>query len=63
MPLVPHRHCVICGKAIEVDKFVCGEECQTRLERERKKQRNFTIFMFAMLLVLLLALWLPYAFR
>ncbi|MEM4472160.1 MAG: DUF2116 family Zn-ribbon domain-containing protein [Archaeoglobaceae archaeon] len=60
MPIVPHRHCVICGKAIEADKFVCGEECQNRLEKERKRQRNFTIFMFAMLILLLLLIWLPY---
>jgi len=60
MPIVPHRHCVVCGKAIEADKFVCSEDCQDRLNKERKRQRNFTIFMFAMLLILLIILWLPF---
>lgn len=63
MVLVPHRHCVICGKAIEADKFVCSEECQERLDRERKRQRNFTIFMFGLLLILLIILWVPYVLR
>lgn len=63
MVLVPHRHCVVCGKAIEADKFVCSEECKERLEKERKRQRNFTIFMFLLLIILLLILWAPYMLR
>jgi predicted nucleic acid-binding Zn ribbon protein len=60
MPIVPHRHCVVCGKAIEADKFVCSEECQEKLDKERKRQRNFTIFMFALLIIVLIILWLPF---
>ncbi len=63
MVLVPHRHCVVCGKAIEADKFVCGDECKERLDKERKRQRNFTIFMFLLFIGLLLILWLPYMVR
>ncbi|MCS7130371.1 MAG: DUF2116 family Zn-ribbon domain-containing protein [Archaeoglobaceae archaeon] len=59
MPLVPHRHCIVCGKAIEADKYYCGDECQQRMEKERKRQRNFTLFMFLMLLIILLMFWLP----
>jgi len=57
--IIPHRHCVVCGKAIEPDHQVCSEECEEVLKKERKKQRNFMIFMFAILLLLLLLMWMP----
>ncbi|MEM1578299.1 MAG: DUF2116 family Zn-ribbon domain-containing protein [Archaeoglobaceae archaeon] len=60
MALIPHRHCVVCGKAIELEKFFCSEECENKMAKERKRQRNFTIFMFLMLILLLLLLWIPY---
>jgi predicted nucleic acid-binding Zn ribbon protein len=56
--IVPHRHCVICGKAIESDEVTCSDECQETLEKERKKQRNFMLFMMAGFLVLLILLFI-----
>ncbi|MBO8182913.1 MAG: DUF2116 family Zn-ribbon domain-containing protein [Archaeoglobus sp.] len=56
--IIPHRHCVICGKAIEPDQVTCSEECQQTLEKEKRKQRNFTIFMMAGFLILILLLFL-----
>ncbi|RLI84441.1 DUF2116 family Zn-ribbon domain-containing protein [Archaeoglobales archaeon] len=56
--IVPHRHCVICGKAIEPDEITCSEECQRTLEKERKKQRNFMIFMMGGFLILIILLFL-----
>ncbi len=58
--IVPHRHCVVCGKAIEPDQHVCSEECEETLQKERKRQRNFMIFMFLMLFLLLVIIWYPY---
>ncbi len=58
--IVPHRHCVVCGKAIEPDKQFCSEECEEVYQKERKKQRNYMIFMFVMLFVLLIIIWMPY---
>ncbi len=52
--IVPHRHCLVCGKAIEMDKYYCSEECEEAMKKERKKQRNMMILMFAILFVLLL---------
>ena len=56
--IIPHRHCVICGKAIEPDQVTCSEECQQTLEKERKKQRNFMLLMMGGFLVLILLLFM-----
>jgi len=58
--IIPHRHCVVCGKAIEPEKQVCSSECEEILIKERKRQRNFMILMFGILILLLLMMWLPY---
>jgi|Deesub1362A_J573_1020465.scaffolds.fasta_scaffold01398_13 predicted nucleic acid-binding Zn ribbon protein len=57
--IIPHRHCLVCGKAIELDKYYCSEECEETMKKERKKQRNMMIFMFALLFIMLVLLWLP----
>ncbi len=54
--IVPHRHCIVCGKAIEPDKTFCSDECKREWDKERKRQRNFTIFMFVMFVLLFLFL-------
>ncbi len=56
--IIPHRHCVVCGKAIEPDKVTCSDDCQQTLEKEKKKQRNFMIFMMGGFLILMLLLFM-----
>ncbi len=51
--IVPHRHCVVCGKAIEPDQTFCSEECKQVWEKERRKQRNFSLIMLVLLFLLL----------
>ncbi len=51
--IIPHRHCIVCGKAIEADKSFCSDECKSAWEKERKKQRNFSILLFILILGLL----------
>ncbi len=58
--IIPHRHCVVCGKAIEPDQHVCSEECEEVLQKEKKRQRNFMIIMFGILILLLIFMWIPY---
>jgi len=54
--IIPHRHCIVCGKAIEPDKKFCSDNCQKEYEKERKKQRNFTLMMFVLLFLVLMFL-------
>ncbi|RLG92230.1 DUF2116 family Zn-ribbon domain-containing protein [Candidatus Bathyarchaeota archaeon] len=57
--IVPHRHCVVCGKAIEPDQIYCSDECEQVMNKERKRQRNMMILMFLFLFALLILIWLP----
>jgi predicted nucleic acid-binding Zn ribbon protein len=51
--IVPHRHCIVCGKAIEPDQTFCSDECKNAWEKDRKRQRNFMLLWFILLFVLL----------
>gem|GEM_PF-4430352 len=35
--IVPHRHCIVCGKAIEPEEILCSKECREKFEKEKKK--------------------------
>jgi len=48
--IIPHRHCIVCGKAIEPEEIFCSKECKEKYDKERRKQRNFMIIMFAALI-------------
>ena len=50
--IIPHRHCIVCGKAIEPEEIFCSKECKEKYDKERRKQRNFMIIMFAVLIAL-----------
>ncbi|MCS7121092.1 MAG: DUF2116 family Zn-ribbon domain-containing protein [Archaeoglobaceae archaeon] len=58
MVIIPHRHCVICGKAVELDKHFCSKDCEETFKKERRRQRNFTLFMFLLLFILLALLFI-----
>lgn len=32
-----HRHCIVCGKATDVDKSICGPSCDEALKLQQKK--------------------------
>ena len=50
--IVPHRHCIVCGKAIEPEERFCSKECKEQFDRDQKRQRNFLIAMFAILILM-----------
>ncbi len=57
--IVPHRHCIVCGKAIEPDKIYCSKKCEIQAEKERKRQRNLMLIMFgSMFLMLMLIIFM-----
>ena len=49
--IIPHRHCPVCGKAIEPDKTFCSKECEIEMNRMQKRQRNYMIFLFVLFLI------------
>ncbi len=59
--LVDHRHCRVCGKAIPPKEEFCSDECRSKFEeareRERKARRMLYVFyglIMASLLIFLL---------
>gem|GEM_PF-175162 len=52
----PHKHCLVCGKAIPTDKNFCSEKCEGYYEQKVKKQKRYfyVLMAFPIILVLLL---------
>lgn len=48
-----HRHCLICNKAIPAKQELCSEECETKYNNIKAKQRNWMYIMYAMIFILL----------
>ncbi len=52
-----HRHCVVCGKAIEQDKYFCSLSCEDIFKKQRKRMARSRLIMmliFVALFVLIL---------
>ncbi|MCK4310562.1 MAG: DUF2116 family Zn-ribbon domain-containing protein [Methanomicrobia archaeon] len=57
----PHKHCVVCGKAIPTDKTFCAEKCERYYEKKMKSQkRHFYLLMVFPIIVVLLFLILSW---
>ncbi|MFN4132933.1 MAG: DUF2116 family Zn-ribbon domain-containing protein [Candidatus Hadarchaeales archaeon] len=51
-----HRHCIICGKAIPTDKYVCSPSCETILKSHQKqaqRMRMITLAVFFLFFIIL----------
>ena len=49
-----HKHCLICNKAIPAKQELCSEECETRYNAIKAKQKNWMYIMYAMIFILLI---------
>ncbi|MFQ6129869.1 MAG: DUF2116 family Zn-ribbon domain-containing protein [Candidatus Hadarchaeaceae archaeon] len=53
-----HRHCVVCGRAIELDKFFCSPSCEDIFKKQRKRMvYNRLILMVVFIAIFLLILF------
>ncbi len=51
----PHKHCVVCGNAVEPDANFCDELCESRFKSaQRRQQLMFVAFIAIMVLILVL---------
>jgi len=51
----PHKHCVVCGNAVEPDANFCDELCESRFKSaQRRQQLLFAAFIAIMVLILVL---------
>lgn len=54
-----HRHCVVCGKSVPVDKFFCSPSCEEMFKRQQnrlKKTRMITMVFFVVLFLAVMIL-------
>jgi len=58
-----HKHCIVCGKAVEPDRFICSPACESVLMRSRKQAARMRYFMLGMFIVLFVAILVLSHFR
>lgn len=51
-----HKHCVVCGKAVESDKFFCSPACEEVLKRSQKQASRMRLMMIGMFVALFVVL-------
>lgn len=54
-----HKHCPICGKAMDPDKAICSPSCEEISKQQQKKMsrtRNIMTLLFIVMLVVLILL-------
>ncbi|MEM1689255.1 MAG: DUF2116 family Zn-ribbon domain-containing protein [Candidatus Hadarchaeales archaeon] len=54
-----HRHCVVCGKPVPPDKFICSPSCEEILRKQQKRYHRiqlYTMILFFLLFVLILVI-------
>ncbi|MEM2924655.1 MAG: DUF2116 family Zn-ribbon domain-containing protein [Methanocellales archaeon] len=53
--VTPHKHCIVCGKAVDPESLYCSEECKNEFNRTQRRQKIF--FVGFLLLLVLLMIW------
>ena len=54
-----HKHCVICGKSISIDKEFCSQKCEEDYSRIVKRRKRSNYLMIALLVVMMAILFVP----
>ena len=49
-----HKHCIVCGKPVEMDKFFCSPSCEEILKKQQKRMaRSRTIMMVIFVVIII----------
>jgi predicted nucleic acid-binding Zn ribbon protein len=54
--LLQHKHCSVCGKAIQLEDEFCSDECKNKYEQYMKKRKQMNLVMYAMIALLAVVL-------
>jgi len=54
-----HKHCMICGKSISMEREFCSEDCQEQYNSIMKKRKRSNYIMIIVMVVLLAVLFIP----
>lgn len=47
-----HRHCIVCGRAVASEKFICSPACEELFKKHQARLRRTRLMMLAMLVIL-----------
>ncbi len=47
-----HKHCVMCGKPTDPDKYICSPSCEELMKQQRKKMSRNRMFMMVFFVVM-----------
>jgi predicted nucleic acid-binding Zn ribbon protein len=51
-----HKHCIVCGKPVEMDKFVCSPSCEDILKQQQKRMARSRTIMMVLLIVVFIVI-------
>ncbi|HID71574.1 MAG TPA: DUF2116 family Zn-ribbon domain-containing protein [Thermoplasmata archaeon] len=53
-----HKHCLICGRAVQVDEEFCGEECKNLYDQRMAKRKQTLYFYLAGFILVVLFMFM-----
>ena len=57
MSIPQHKHCLVCGKSMELDGDFCSEKCEQAVATRKKAQRRTTWIMLGVMGIILVLFW------
>jgi len=61
MAVEKHKHCIICGKSIPVDEFICSEKCKEKyIARQKKVALTQKIYFGVFIILILVFIYLKF---
>jgi len=61
--LIEHRHCIVCGKPVNLDKIFCGDDCKKEFEKISKKRKVQVVVLVLIYISFFLVFIIPQLFR
>lgn len=58
-----HKHCIVCGKANEPDKFFCSPSCEEMFKKQQKKMARSRMLMLALFIVMFVVIMVVSSLR
>lgn len=57
LSIAQHKHCMVCGKAMEGEGDFCSEQCEQTIASRKKAQRRSTWIMMIVIGIVMLLFW------
>ncbi len=57
MSVPQHKHCLVCGKSMELDGDFCSEKCKHAVAARKKSQTRTTWIMMIIIGIVLVFFW------